>query len=90
MLNKELSEDRLKRAKLRFRILNEFLKEKDYADVIRTCQEIVEIIQKSILIKIGINPPKWQDVIDIILENKDRLPSDIAIALNRQKKTPSG
>jgi len=86
MVNKELFEDYIKRAKLRFRILNEFLKEKDYADVIRTCQEIVELVQKSILIKMNINPPKWHDVIDIILENRDRLPENIATALVRLRK----
>ncbi|MCS7203263.1 MAG: HEPN domain-containing protein [Thermodesulfovibrio sp.] len=56
---KELSEDYLKRAKLRLKILNEFLKEKDYADVIGISQKIVKLIQKSILLKIAINPPKW-------------------------------
>lgn len=86
MISKELAQDYIKRAKLRFKVINEFLKEKDYADVIRICQEIVELAQKSILIKININPPKWHDVIDIILENKEKLPEDISNELAKMRK----
>lgn len=86
MINRELFEDHIKRAKLRFRILNEYLNEKDYADVIRTSQEIVELIQKAILIKIGIKPPKWHEVIDIILENKEKLSDDINRELVKLRK----
>ncbi|MDW7972764.1 MAG: HEPN domain-containing protein [Thermodesulfovibrio sp.] len=86
MSNKALSEDYLKRARLRLKILTEFLNEKDYADVIRTCQEIVELVQESILIKMGINPPKWHDVIDIILENRKKLPENIAHELSKLRK----
>lgn len=86
MINRELFEDHIKRAKLRFRILSEYLNEKDYADVIRTSQEIVELIQKAILIKIGIQPPKWHEVIDVILENKDKLSDDINRELVKLRK----
>jgi len=86
MISKELAQDYIKRAKLRFKVINEFLKEKDYADVIRICQEIVELAQKSILIKININPPKWHDVIDIILENKEKLPEDVSNELAKIRK----
>lgn len=77
MVNKALSLDYYKRAKIRFNILREFIKENDYADVIRESQEIVELLQKAILIYIGIDPPKWHDVIDIIIENIDKLPKNI-------------
>jgi HEPN domain-containing protein len=86
MVNKELAEDYIKRAKLKFRIINEFLEEKDYADVIRTSQEIVELVQNAILIRINISPTKWHDVIDIILENRDKLPENIATVLIRIRK----
>ncbi|MCX7726836.1 MAG: HEPN domain-containing protein [Chitinispirillaceae bacterium] len=81
MKSKLLITDYLKRAKLRFKILPQFLSENDYADVIRISQEIVELIEKAIVIKIGINPPKWHDVIDIIIENKDRIPKQTANAI---------
>ncbi|RME08536.1 MAG: HEPN domain-containing protein, partial [Aquificota bacterium] len=57
--------------------LDLFMKEKDYADVIREAQEIVELVQKAMLIRSGITPPKWHDVIDIILENSHRFPEDL-------------
>jgi hypothetical protein len=80
-MSKELIEDYLKRAKIRLRFLEEFLKEKDYADVIRVSQEVVELAQKAILLKMGITPPKWHEVIDIILENREKLPQDVFLKL---------
>ncbi|WP_369018035.1 HEPN domain-containing protein [Thermatribacter velox] len=80
-MSKELIEDYLKRAKIRLRLLEEFLKEKDYADVIRVSQEVVELAQKAILLKMGITPPKWHEVIDIILENREKLPQDVFLKL---------
>ncbi|GLI52397.1 hypothetical protein [Thermodesulfovibrio yellowstonii] len=49
MSSKEPAEDYLKRAKLRFKILNEFFEKNDYADVMRISEEIVELSQRSIL-----------------------------------------
>lgn len=46
----------------------------DYPDVIRESQEIVELLQKAILIALGVQPPKWHDVSDIIVDNKEKLP----------------
>jgi len=80
-MSRELVEDYLKRARIRLRFLEEFLKEKDYADVIRVSQEVIELAQKAILLRIGINPPKWHEVIDIILENREKLPQDIFLRL---------
>lgn len=40
MVNEELSISYIKRAKIRFRLINQFMDEKDYADVIRESQEI--------------------------------------------------
>lgn len=80
-MSRELVEDYLKRARIRLRFLEEFLKEKDYADVIRVSQEVIELAQKAILLRIGINPPKWHEVVDIILENREKLPQDIFLRL---------
>lgn len=86
MVNRELAEDYIKRARIRLKILDEYIKQKDYADVIRTCQEIVELSQKAILINIGISPPKLHDVIDIILENREKLPKNIVDSLKKLRK----
>jgi len=36
----------------------------------------IGILQKSILIYIGIQPPKWHDVIDIIIDNLKKFPEE--------------
>lgn len=74
MVNKALSKSYLNRARIRIHILKEYMKVNDYADAIRESQEIVELLQKAILIALGVQPPKWHDVSDIILENKEKLP----------------
>ncbi|MEJ5283719.1 MAG: HEPN domain-containing protein [Brevinematales bacterium] len=74
MVNKALAKDYFKRAKIRFNVLQTYMKERDYADVIRESQEIVELIQKALLINMEIDPPKWHDVIDIIIENIEKIP----------------
>ncbi len=78
MINPLLTEDYIKRAKIRLALLDSFLKAEDYADVIRESQEVIELLQKAILLKMGILPPKWHDVIDIIIENADKLPADLS------------
>jgi len=85
MVNPELAKDYIKRAKIRLNALDVFMKEKDYADVIRESQEIVELVQKAMLIRVGIVPPKWHDVIDVILENSEKFPEKIIKALKELK-----
>ena len=75
MVNRELAKSYMVRAKIRLKILEEFLKVEDYADVIRESQEIIELIEKAVLLHVGISPPKWHDVSDIILENRAKFPS---------------
>ncbi len=77
MVNERLAESYLKRAGIRLEILPEYLKRQDYADVIREAQEIVELIQKALLIKVGIRPPKWHEVGSIINEHIDKFPHEV-------------
>jgi HEPN domain-containing protein len=42
------------------------LGEDDYSDVVREAQEIVELALKGMLRQIGIEPPKWHDVGQLI------------------------
>ena len=56
----------------RLKILDVLLEEQDYSDVIREGQEIVELSQKAMLRRIGIDPPKWHDVGSLLLEHQDR------------------
>jgi HEPN domain-containing protein len=50
------------------------LRERDaFSDVVRESQEVVELALKGILRAVGIDPPKWHDVGDILIEHADRL-----------------
>lgn len=74
MTNIDLAKSYMIKAISRLKILKILLKEKDYSDVIREAQEIVELAQKAMLRQVGIDPPKWHDVGMIILENRDKFP----------------
>lgn len=86
MINPSLADDYISRAKIRINILKEFLRVHDYSDTIREAQEVVELIQKAMLLRLGIDPPKWHDVIDVLLENKEKLPKDISQKLSSLRK----
>ncbi len=86
MVNISLAKSYYGRAKIRAEILNEFMKRKDFADVVREAQEIVELIQKALLMIVGITPPKWHDVSDIIIENIESFPESIRDDLKELRK----
>lgn len=79
MKNMTLSMDYMLKAKARLKILPILYDEKDYPDVVRVSQEIVELSLKAILRHIGIDPPKWHDVGGILLDNIDVLPTGLEI-----------
>ncbi|MEO0296043.1 MAG: HEPN domain-containing protein [candidate division WOR-3 bacterium] len=68
MNTNELAKEYLKRCKKRLEAVKLLFKEESYADVVRESQEIVELCGKGILRKFGIDPPKWHDVGDLIVE----------------------
>ncbi|MEN3045131.1 MAG: HEPN domain-containing protein [Candidatus Hydrothermales bacterium] len=72
MNTKELAYEYLKRCKKRFEALKVLFNEKSYADVVRESQEIVELCGKGILRSAGIDPPKWHDVGDLVIELSDK------------------
>ena len=43
---------------------------RDYSDVVREAQEIVELSLKAMLRYAGIEPPKWHDVGHLVVENR--------------------
>ncbi|HRR96903.1 MAG TPA: HEPN domain-containing protein, partial [Candidatus Ratteibacteria bacterium] len=77
MVNKKLINSYLERAKIRRDLLKHLMLKKDYSDVIRESQEIVELIEKAILIYLDVNPPKWHDTIDLLISHAKKLPSEV-------------
>lgn len=78
MTNKTLAQSYLLKATKREKVLEVLFQEEAYSDVIREAQELVELALKGILRQIGIEPPKQHDVGSLLVEFKDRLPSDVS------------
>lgn len=78
MKNLSLAKSYLGKAQKRLKILTILLDEDDYSDVIREAQEIVELALKGMLRQIGIEPPKWHDVGQLILEYRTRFPDEVS------------
>lgn len=72
MTNVTLAQSYLIKVEIRLKAIRLFFREKDYSDVIRESQEIVELCLKGILRYVGIEPPKFHDVGDLVIEHKDR------------------
>lgn len=45
-----------------------------FSDVVRESQEVVELALKGMLRAVGIDPPKWHDVGDLLIQFGDRFP----------------
>lgn len=72
-----LAQSYLFKADSRLDILTVLKNKKAYSDVVREAQEIVELCLKGMLRAVGIDPPKFHDVSDILLEYKNRFPEKI-------------
>jgi len=75
MTNEELAKGLFRQAKSRYKTMNEAFQNEDYAYVIRTAQECIELCLKALLISVGIDPPKWHDVGPILKDNASRFAS---------------
>jgi HEPN domain-containing protein len=82
-MRKKLARDYYQRANYRIQALSFFYEVGDYADVVRMCQEIIELLIKACLIIKGINYGKTHDPGGQIAENRERFPelSDQEITL---------
>jgi hypothetical protein len=82
-MRKKLARDYYQRANYRIQALSFFYEVGDYADVVRMCQEVIELFIKACLIIKGINYGKTHDPGGQVAENRERFPelSDEEIAL---------
>lgn len=53
----------------RIKVLEILFREHDYSDVVREAQEIVELVLKGMLRKLGIKPPKLHDAGSLLIEH---------------------
>ena len=77
MTNNELARSYLFKAGKRLKVLDLLLQERDFSDVIREAQEVVELAQKALLRQVGIDPPKWHEVSDILLAHEEFFPKAV-------------
>ena len=75
MTNLSLAQNYLAKAKSRLKSILVLQEDKDYSDVVREAQEIVELSLKAMLWFVGIEPPKWHDVGPLLLEKRTKFPS---------------
>jgi HEPN domain-containing protein len=81
--NTSLAQSYLIKAQKRQRILEVLLEEAAYSDVVREAQEIVELALKGMLRQVGIEPPKWHDVGQVLEEYRDRFPDSVRAQVGR-------
>lgn len=70
----ELARSYFSRSAKRWLALELLMQHEAFPDVVREAQEIVELVLKGMLRAVGIDPPKWHDVGQIILEHADKFP----------------
>ena len=89
MTNVSLAEAYLVKAQKRLKILHVLLDEAAYSDVVREAQEIVELALKGMLRQVGIEPPKWHDVGDMLLEYHARFQAATSERIERLARISS-
>jgi HEPN domain-containing protein len=78
MQNMKLAEDYLRRAEVRLRVLDAYIAEKSWAEVVRESQETVELALKALLRFSHIDIPRIHDVGDALEQNRSKLPREAA------------
>jgi HEPN domain-containing protein len=81
MRNLDLARDYLLRAHGRLKAVDTLLAERMWADVVRECQEVVELALKGLLRSHDIEVPRVHDVSDVLQENSARFPRVVRDAL---------
>ncbi len=52
-----------------------FMERRGFSTSVRRCQEAVELALKAALRSIGIDPPHWHDVGEILVQHRERFPA---------------
>ena len=86
MTNSSLARSYLIKVQKRLKILAVLFAEDAYSDVVREAQEIVELALKGMLRQVGVEPPKWHDVGDALIEFSERFPEHVRGRVERLAK----
>jgi HEPN domain-containing protein len=77
MTNTSLAQSYLVKARHRLKVLDMLLADGAFSDVVREAQEVMELSLKGMLREVGVEPPKWHDVGQLLEEHRDRLPAPV-------------
>lgn len=83
MTSESLAKSYIAKAKIRLDVLALLVRKEAFSDVVRGAQEAVELALKGMLRHQGIEPPKWHDVSEFLVENATRFPEGIQAAIPR-------
>jgi hypothetical protein len=81
--SEDLARSYLVKARARLKALALLRDEGDHSDVVREAQELVELALKAMLRAGGVEPPKFHDVGNLLLEHRARFTTDVADRLDR-------
>jgi HEPN domain-containing protein len=84
--NSGLVADYLKRCQSRLKAIDTLYTEKDWPDVVRECQEVVELALKALLRSAHVEVPRIHDVSEIIEAQREALASVASADLDRMCK----
>ena len=76
MNNIDFANDYLNETKLRLETAENVVRKNAHAFCVRQSQEAVELSLKAALRLIGIDFPKWHDMSEILLEEKEKFPKN--------------
>lgn len=74
--NKDLANDYLNESKLRLDTAESVVTKKAYAFTVCQSQEAVELSLKGALRLLGIDFPKWHDISEVLLKEKEKFPTE--------------
>ncbi len=77
MTNSSLAQSYLIKSRHRLKVLDLLLADGAFSDVVREAQEVVELTLRAMLRQVGIEPPKWHDVGQLLDEHRDRFPAGV-------------
>ncbi|MFQ6058252.1 MAG: HEPN domain-containing protein [Anaerolineae bacterium] len=69
-----LAQSNLADARRRLQVARDVFQEEAYHFSVRLCQEAVELALKAALRYVNVDPPKWHDVGEILLQNAHKFP----------------
>jgi hypothetical protein len=83
MTNTSLAKCYLVKARHRLKVPAVLFEDGAYSDVVREAQEVVELALKGMLRQVGVEPPRWHDVGQLLEEHRDRFAPSIVESLPR-------